>query len=494
MRDVARRARDAGHGAPLVELDQRLREIEIDGAAAHALAVEHQRQLLHQLEALHQRPVALAHSGVAFEQQVDIGIGHALHAADDAGCDFLGDNFALVIDLQQRRKHQPVFMRHQRAEVGGKLERQHGDSAVRKVDAGAAQACFRVDGAARFHVVADVGDMHLERVVAVGQAIHPHGIVEISRGFAVDGDDVERAEIAAAFQVFGVDGGGHPFGLFHHFGRKLVRQVVLADDDFNVHSEIVGMAQNLDDAAGRGIVIQQLHIYDHAVEILDRIDARRLDPDAIDHRAGGRKLHAFGNVDPLADAVVERHHVLPTAPNLELADHRGVGALEHLDDFAIGAAIGLDAGDARHHAIAVHGLRRGVRRDEDVSGDSLDRPFGNDESVTIPVHVQTADGVFPAARRHGKLAGSRLQQVAAGRQTGQRGLQFLAFRALRRQFPDELLEVGARMRQAGDVVEKRAIRHSLDFTCNAWRRVTLLSRANSRLLQPGEFFHPSCTT
>jgi hypothetical protein len=88
------------------------------------------------------------------------------------------------------------------------------------------------------------------------------------------------------------------------------------------------------------------------------------------------------------------------------------------------------------------------------------------------------------------MAGSRLQQVAAGRQTGQRGLQILAFRALPRQFPDELLEVGARMRQAGDVVEKRAIRHSLDFTCNASRRVTLLSRPNSRLLQPGELFHP----
>ena len=60
MGDVARRARDAGHGAPLVEFDQRLGQIEIDGAAAHALAVQDQRQLLHQLEALHQRGVALA--------------------------------------------------------------------------------------------------------------------------------------------------------------------------------------------------------------------------------------------------------------------------------------------------------------------------------------------------------------------------------------------------------------------------------------------------
>ena len=48
------------------------------------LLVEHQRQLLHQLEPLHQRPVALAQAGIAFQQQVDVGVGHALHAADHA--------------------------------------------------------------------------------------------------------------------------------------------------------------------------------------------------------------------------------------------------------------------------------------------------------------------------------------------------------------------------------------------------------------------------
>ena len=57
-------------------------QVEIDGAAPHALAVQHQRQLLHQLEARHQRLVAFAQAGVAFEQQVDVGVGHALHAAD----------------------------------------------------------------------------------------------------------------------------------------------------------------------------------------------------------------------------------------------------------------------------------------------------------------------------------------------------------------------------------------------------------------------------
>ncbi len=32
-----------------------------------------------------------------------------------------------------------------------------------------------------------------------------------------------------------------------------------------------------------------------------------------------------------------------------------VGAAQHLDDLAVGAAIALDAGDADHHAVAMHG-------------------------------------------------------------------------------------------------------------------------------------------
>ena len=39
----------------------------------------------------------------------------------------------------------------------------------------------------------------------------------------------------------------------------------------------------------------------------------------------------------------------------------GCARLQHLDDLAIGAAAGFDAGDADHHAVAVHGLLRRLR-------------------------------------------------------------------------------------------------------------------------------------
>ena len=58
-----------------------------------------------------------------------------------------------------------------------------------KVDTGAAQRRLAIDGAAGPHVMADVRNMDVQRVIAVRQLVHPHGVVEIARGFAVDGDD-----------------------------------------------------------------------------------------------------------------------------------------------------------------------------------------------------------------------------------------------------------------------------------------------------------------
>ena len=83
--------------------------------------------------------------------------------------------------------------------------------------------------------------------------------------------------------------------------------------------------------------------------------------------AAGGKFHALGNLDPLVDAVVLRHHVLAAPADAEFAHHGGMGALQHLDDFAIGAPAGFDARDAHQHAVAVHGLLAPIGRNEDVA-------------------------------------------------------------------------------------------------------------------------------
>ena len=86
--------------------------------------------------------------------------------------------------------------------------------------------------------MAHVGDVHLQREVAVRQLVHQHGIVEIARRLAVDRNDGQSAKIAPAFQIRRRDDGGHRLRLFHHLGRKTVRQMVLADDDLDIDAEI----------------------------------------------------------------------------------------------------------------------------------------------------------------------------------------------------------------------------------------------------------------
>ena len=124
-------------------------QVEVDGAALHALAVEDQGELAHALEHAGEGGVALAESGVAFEDEVDAGVGHALGAADDAAGELLRDDVAGVVDFEQGGEDEAVGLGLERADVGGELEGQHGHGAVGEVDAGAAHEGFVVDGRSR---------------------------------------------------------------------------------------------------------------------------------------------------------------------------------------------------------------------------------------------------------------------------------------------------------------------------------------------------------
>src|SRR5581483_5607734 len=151
-----------------------------------------------------------------------------------------------MIEFQESREHQAVDVRVQRTDLGGQFDGQHGHSAVRKIYAGTAQARLGIDGGAGTDVMADVRNMYVQGEIAVFQALHPDRVVEVAGGFAVDGDDIEAAEIPAAFQLPGSNHAGDLLRLLHDFGWELMRQVVLADHDFDVDTEVAGTAQNLD--------------------------------------------------------------------------------------------------------------------------------------------------------------------------------------------------------------------------------------------------------
>ena len=95
----------------------------------------------------------------------------------------------------------------------------------------------------------------------------------------------------------------------------------------------------------------------------------------------------------------------PRRPMRNSPDHGRMGALQDLDDLAIGAAAGFDARDAHDHAVAVHGLLGGIGRDEDVARQCPSiGPLGDQEAVAIAVHVEAAHGEFAAAGGDGRIA------------------------------------------------------------------------------------------
>ena len=139
-------ARDALHLAFVVEVDDGLGQVEVDGAALLALAVEDHGEVEHALEVRDERREFGARWLVAVEDGVDLGVGHAARGADDAFADFIAEDGAVAVELHDAGEDEAIFRGTQAADVGGELLRQHGDGAIGEVDGGAAQTGFKVEG------------------------------------------------------------------------------------------------------------------------------------------------------------------------------------------------------------------------------------------------------------------------------------------------------------------------------------------------------------
>src|SRR5713101_3618059 len=171
---------------------------------------------------------------------------------------------------------------------------------------------------------------------------------------------------------------------------------MLADHDLDVDAEIVRTAEDLDDAAYGGLapfrILEKFHVDDQAFHLGHFRDGDGLDADAVGGLAGGGNFHALGDLDPLLNALVVRGDEVPRAPDMEFADHGGMGPRQHLENFSIGAAIGLDAGDPHQGAVAVHGAARGTGGDVDIALDAFDGTIRNQEAVAVAMHVEAAGG------------------------------------------------------------------------------------------------------
>ncbi len=157
---------------------------------------------------------------------MDVGVGHALGRADHARVKFGAHHISVGVHFHDRAHHQAIHLRIQRANAVRKLFRKHRHGAIGKINGGAAQARFAIERGAAANVMRDVRDVDLQLEMAVRQARDVHGVVEIARCFAVNGDDGQIAEIAppGEFRL------GHLLRRVARFGAELHPGKCAADD------------------------------------------------------------------------------------------------------------------------------------------------------------------------------------------------------------------------------------------------------------------------
>ena len=293
-------------------------------------------------------------------------------------------DLSLAVDAHVAGHAQPVDIGLERAQLVRQRFGQHRDHAAREVHRSPALARIGVERVAVANVMRDIGDRHDQApaLAPAGDRLAVHGIVEVACVLAVDRDQRHIAKVDAVPAVHRPNAIGQRRGLGQRLGRELVRHLVLAHRDLDLHAGVVDLSQHLGDAAHR-LRVQRRR--------LGQLDRHHLP----DRRAGGGVLR---DQDVLAvAAVLGGDDPLPALVQ-QAADDRRLAALEDVEHPAFGPALAVVALDAHAHAVAVQHAAHLLRRQVD-GGLAL---VGKHETVAVAMAL---DAAVQFARQGG--AGSR---------------------------------------------------------------------------------------
>ena len=137
----------------------------------------------------------------------------------------------------------------------------------------------------------------------------------------------------------------------------------------------------------------------------------------------------------------------------KFADHGEMRAAQNPQNFSIGAAVALDAADAHHHTIAVHGARRRFFRNIDVAFQSADGTIRNQEGVAVAMHAQASGGELARRADRHVMPRPRLHDLAAFGELLELGFELRSRDAAARKLAQKLFQIRAPMRQTADVFE-----------------------------------------
>ena len=163
------------------------------------------------------------------------------------------NDLAPRVDLHQAALHQAVFVRPKAAHAARKFVGEHRNCAIRKVDRRPTQPRLEIKRRSRTNVVAHVRDMDLQLPVAVRQRLDVNSIIEVTSRLAIDRYDGKPTEITAPCEFIflktvdcllrGI------LSLSQNIRRKDMRQMMLADNNLDVHAKGIRRPKHLDNAA-----------------------------------------------------------------------------------------------------------------------------------------------------------------------------------------------------------------------------------------------------
>ena len=373
VRVVAGARHDLFDAAVLVANDLRFSGFKIHRAALLARNEQGTIDVV-QVEQVLDAVLALGGLGAARvgQDRCYLGIGKARVAVHHGRVELVGVHLALGGDEHVADHAQALDFGVQGTKPVAELLGQHGDHAARKVHAGGAVVGIDVDGAAGLHVVAHVGNGHQQAPALAaahlgGLAIH--GIVEVARILAVDGDQGHVGQVHTELLVLRAHLVGQCLGLGQALGRELMRHAVLAHGDLDLHARVVHLAQHFGDAA-HGLAEQGGRLGQFNDHDLPRLGG-----------AGG----PLGDQHILAVALVFGGHEPHTAFLQQPADDGLRWALHDLGHAPLGTAPAVLAHDAHAHAVLVQDGAHLVRGNIDIAFAIV----ADDEtvSITVPLHA-----------------------------------------------------------------------------------------------------------
>ena len=369
-------AGDRGWVSFLVDLDNRLGEIEIETPLRHPAGAKLPGQggKFFERGAMRQRAFVLLPLGDfgALQNRSGAGIGKRNPGADPRQGQTKAHPAALGVKIEGRREGPPHHPFSEGANIARKEGREHGQRAIREVDAVSAPGGFLIDLRTRADIVAHVGDMNAEAAASARQGFDGYRIVAIPRGARVDGEGLEIAQIRhPAGEGLILRGRPEPFGLFQNLGRKGIAQNPLRDDHLLFDRRVVRIAERTDDFAARLLPGARV-----AFDLgFDPLPVSRAPP----LRGGDENV--------VADALVLRLDPGPPPVGDETANKGFVRALDDIDNITLAAAVSPGTLHPDGHPVPVHGPPCAPPLDENI-GPALRASLlaiDSDKAVAIPV-------------------------------------------------------------------------------------------------------------